>query len=267
MTVDVVIHGAGGRVGREVARMALGDADVRLAGCLDRPDHPLLGTDIGAACGAGACDVLVCASPSDVPLNSAVVIDFSSPAATMALADAVGAKGRGLVVGTTGLDREHMERLEQSARHMPVLVSPNMSLGVNLLFHLTDLVTRRLGSSFDIEIIETHHRHKKDSPSGTARRLGEIAAAARSLNYEEAAVHGRHGMVGERTGTEIGVHAVRGGDIVGEHVVLFAGEGERVELRHTAHSRANFAAGAVAAAKWLWGRAPGMYSMGDVLGI
>jgi 4-hydroxy-tetrahydrodipicolinate reductase len=160
-----------------------------------------------------------------------------------------------------------VRRIEALASLAPVVFSPNMSLGVNLLFHLTGQIAARLGSDFDIEIIETHHRDKRDAPSGTARRLGEIAAAARGLSYDRDVRHGRAGLVGQRSDREIGMHAVRGGDIVGDHTVLFAGTGERIEVRHAAHSRATFARGAVTAAKWLADRPPGLYTMRDVLGL
>jgi 4-hydroxy-tetrahydrodipicolinate reductase len=173
-----------------------------------------------------------------------------------------------MVVGTTGLEKGDRELAQKASATIPIIVSSNMSLGVNLLFSLTELVAKRLGGAFDIEIIEAHHRFKKDSPSGTARTLGEVAARALGRTYDEAVVNGRSGMAsGTRPPLEIGMHAVRGGDIVGDHTVLFAGIGERVELRHTAHSRSVFARGAVATAKWLAGKGPGFYTMKEVLGL
>jgi 4-hydroxy-tetrahydrodipicolinate reductase len=173
-----------------------------------------------------------------------------------------------VVVGTTGLTEAELEIAKNYSKTAPIIVSPNMSLGVNLLFNLTQMVAARLKDDFDIEIIEAHHRFKKDSPSGTARRLGEVAAQACGLSYDEAIVNGRSGIYPDaRQKTEIGMHAVRGGDIVGDHTVLFAGIGERVELRHMAHSRSTFARGAVKTAKWIHNQKPGYYSMKDVLGL
>ena len=267
MVTELIISGACGRVGREIARIALDDPAVSLVGCLDRADHPEQGRDMGGLLGRPACGVGVCASLRDLPLSGRVVVDFSTPQSLDALLAEVAGTCGALVIGTTGVDPAGSGRIRECASRVPVVYSPNMSLGVNLLFHLTEMAAARLGSSFDIEIIEAHHRYKKDSPSGTARRLGEIAAQAIGRSYDQAMRHGRNGMVGERTKTEIGMHAVRGGDIVGDHTVLFAGDGERLELKHTAHSRATFARGAVAAAKWVVAQPAGLYTMRDVLGL
>jgi 4-hydroxy-tetrahydrodipicolinate reductase len=266
MAVDIIVTGALGRVGRTIARMVLDDGDCRLAGCTELPGHPQQGAAISTVVG-GESDVRLSGSIDETPFDSSVIIDFTSPESTMALLDSIEGSGAKVVVGTTGLGEEQVARLEAAARTTPVLSSPNMSLGVNLLFWLTGMVAAKIGADFDIEIVEAHHRHKKDAPSGTAKRLGEIAAAARGLKYDNAARHGRAGIVGEREHDEIGMHAVRAGDIVGDHTVLFAGPGERIELKHMAHSRENFARGAVTAAKWLSGKEPGLYSMQDVLGI
>jgi 4-hydroxy-tetrahydrodipicolinate reductase len=211
--------------------------------------------------------VRIAADVAPEMLARAIAIDFSVPRATMALLRALPPAAGGLVIGTTGFSDEQQARIVAVARTVPVLASPNMSLGVNLLYHLAEVAARRLGRRYNVEIVEAHHRHKKDAPSGTARRLGEIVAGALGLSYETAAVHGREGIRDERAETEIGVHALRGGDIVGDHLVMFAGEGERLELRHVAQSRTTFAQGAIAAAKWLAGRRPGLYSMSDVLGM
>jgi len=266
MALNIVIHGAGGRMGREAARAALEDRGIAVVGCLEDRRHAAVGKDIGLLCGRDGAGVAVSAELPAATLAGAVTIDFSVPAAVMSLLKTLPPGSRGLVIGTTGLSDGERERVAATARTMPVLVSPNMSLGVNLLYRLAGIAAKRLGRGYDVEIVEAHHRHKRDAPSGTARRLGEVVAGALGLEYATAAVHGREGIRGERTATEIGMHALRGGDIVGDHLVMFAGDGERLELRHIAHSRAGLARGAITAAKWLAGRKPGLYSMDDVLG-
>jgi 4-hydroxy-tetrahydrodipicolinate reductase len=172
-----------------------------------------------------------------------------------------------LVIGTTGHANEERAFLEKAAKSLPVVFSPNFSVGVNALFWLTRKASEMLGEDFDLEIVETHHRLKKDAPSGTARRLAEILCEVRKLDYAKNVAHGRKGLIGERPGAEIGVHSIRGGDVVGDHTVMFAGRGERLELTHEASSRETFAAGALRAAKWVIGRPPGLYTMEDVLGL
>ena len=196
-----------------------------------------------------------------------VAIDVSQPQGSVALAAFCARDGIPLVIGTTGHSADQLGDLRVEAARIPILLSPNFSVGVNLLFWLTEKTSEILGPEFDAEIVELHHRHKKDAPSGTAKRLGEIVAQTRLLEYQEAARHGREGLVGERRGTEIGVHAIRGGDIVGEHTVYFAGVGERLELTHRASSRDTFAKGALRAADWLIGKPAGWYEMQDVLAL
>jgi 4-hydroxy-tetrahydrodipicolinate reductase len=196
-----------------------------------------------------------------------VAIDVSQPQGSVALAALCARDGIPLVIGTTGHSADQLGDLRAEAVRIPILLSPNFSVGVNLLFWLTEKTSEILGPEFDAEIVELHHRHKKDAPSGTAKRLGEIVAQTRSLEYKEAARHGREGLVGERSRTEIGVHAIRGGDIVGEHTVYFAGVGERLELTHRASSRDTFAKGALRAADWLIDKPAGWYEMRDVLAL
>jgi 4-hydroxy-tetrahydrodipicolinate reductase len=191
----------------------------------------------------------------------------SQPQGSVALAALCARDGIPLVIGTTGHSADQLGDLRAEAARIPILLSPNFSVGVNLLFWLTEKTSEILGSEFDAEIVELHHRHKRDAPSGTAKRLGEIVAQTRSLEYKEAARHGREGLVGERSRTEIGVHAIRGGDIVGEHTVYFADAGERLELTHRASSRDTFAKGALRAADWLIGKPAGWYEMRDVLAL
>jgi 4-hydroxy-tetrahydrodipicolinate reductase len=196
-----------------------------------------------------------------------VSIDVSVPEASVRLASLSAGYQRPLVIGTTGHSLAELQAIEQASATCPILIAPNFSVGVNLLFWLTEHTAQVLGDVFDCEVIEMHHNRKKDAPSGTAKRIAEILARARSVPYDKAARHGRQGMVGERTRQEIGVHAVRGGSVIGEHTVIFAGDGERIELVHRAASRDTFAHGALRAARWLVGRPPGKYDMQDVLGL
>jgi 4-hydroxy-tetrahydrodipicolinate reductase len=268
LPLPIVINGALGKMGVDIAAIVLADNAVRLCGVLERPDHPQQGHDYGICIGKGALGVKVTDSLEGIDAEACVIIDFSSPQSTRALVKNAAAKKTRMVIGTTGLIEADYALIRKTSERIALLSSPNMSLGVNLLLSLTELVSSRLKNDFDIEIIEAHHRFKKDAPSGTARRLGEIVAQAYELPYEQAIRNGRSGMAtSDRPRNEVGMHAVRGGDIVGDHTVLFAGIGERIELRHMAHSRSTFARGAVAAAKWIAGQKPGFYSMRDVLGF
>ncbi len=240
----VALVGAAGRMGRAIEACAARDAArYEVAVRVGRDD---------SLDAVGRCDV---------------VIDFSSPATIGPVLAACRAAGKGLVLGTTGHSALERAAVADAAREVPVVFAANFSVGVNALFWLTREAARILGPDFDLEVIEVHHRLKKDAPSGTARRLAEILAEARGKSYAEDICHGREGMVGARTAGEIGMHAVRGGDVVGEHTVLLADVGERVELVHRASSRETFAAGALRAAAWLVGRTPGLYDMEDVLGL
>jgi 4-hydroxy-tetrahydrodipicolinate reductase len=268
MPLPIAINGACGKMGVEIAHVVLSHPELLLAAAIDRPDHPQQGRDYGACVGKGTIGIPVSDTLDKHLFENGVVIDFSSPAASRSILEKTQKNPFRLVIGTTGLGEQELSLAREASTRMPVLVSPNMSLGVNLLFWLTDLLSTRLKNEFDIEIIEAHHRFKKDAPSGTARRLGEIAAAAYGLPYNEAIQDGRSGISSQdRPKNQIGMHAVRGGDIVGDHTVLFAGLGERIELRHMAHSRSTFARGAVASAIWLSRQKNGYYSMRDVLGI
>ncbi len=263
----IVVFGALGRMGSEIISVILGDNKAQLSGAVEAPGNPQIGKDIGESLAKGRLEVPLSAALSEAADLDCVIIDFTSPSGTKLVLEHIAEHGGRAVIGTTGLD-ESMERLiGEASRRGSILTSPNMSLGVNLLFYLTDQVSRRLGEEYDIEIVEAHHRHKKDSPSGTAKRLGEIAASARDLTYRNAVRNGREGIIGERTTKEIGMHAVRGGGIIGDHTVMFAGLEECIELRHRALSRNAFARGAVIAAKWLHNAEPGQYSMRHVLDI
>ncbi|MBI2192359.1 MAG: 4-hydroxy-tetrahydrodipicolinate reductase [Planctomycetes bacterium] len=260
--IRVVVNGACGRMGQRVATLVREDRGMRLVGGLERRDHPSLGKDLGLVYGLGEIGVRLTA---DLEAEADVLIDFSAPESTVHRAQQAAARGVAMVIGTTGLQDSHKSQLASVSQKIPCLVSPNMSLGVNLLFKIAGEVARVLGRSFDIEIVEAHHNLKKDAPSGTAVRLAEVVAEALGKNYPASAVHGRQGMVGERPRGQIGVHAVRGGDIVGDHTVLFAGPGERLELVHRAHSRDTFAQGALRAARFIAGKPPRLYTYADVL--
>lgn len=266
MTVGIAIIGALGKMGREIAEIVLSDNQCSLEGAIEYPEHPCVGKTYSECIGKPEGKPTVTSSISGLSGKNNVCIDFSSPDSLQRYLPEAAENNIPVVIGTTGLSDDALSFIETFGSTIPILVSPNMSLGVNLLFSLTELVSTRLKDTFDIEIIEAHHRFKKDAPSGTAKRLGEIAAAALGLHYESCVENGRAGIFpDERSNKSIGMHAVRGGDIVGDHTVLFAGIGERIELRHVAHNRANFARGAVLGAKWLSQQNPGMYSMRDVL--
>ena len=267
----VLIVGAGGRMGLAMARLIAQRAvpGLELVAAVDRAGAPLVGQDAGVAAGVPALGVVIGADlAAGLAARPDVAVDFSSPSATAATAAQVAAAGVPWVVGTTGLGAAEQAAVAQAARKIPVVLSANMSLGVNLLYALVAQAARALaGLRYDCEIIERHHRRKKDAPSGTALYLGEAAAQGFGWNLKDVAVDGRTGIPGERPEKEIGFHAVRGGDIVGDHTVLFAADGECIELSHRATSRDTLALGALRAAAWLPGRAPALYNMRDVLGL
>jgi 4-hydroxy-tetrahydrodipicolinate reductase len=240
----LVINGARGRMGQALLSCAAADPELTVSAGLDTGD------DLASA----------------LP-NCDAVIDFTHADVTEAVTRACVAAGKPLVIGTTGQDNAVRSFVAESARVIPIVFAPNFSVGVNTLFWLTRKAAEILGPDFDLEVLEMHHRLKKDAPSGTARRLAEILAEVRNVQYETDVRHGRAGMVGERSKTEIGMHAIRGGDVVGDHTVIYANVGERVELTHKASSRDTFAKGALRAARWAFGRAPGLYDMQDVLGL
>jgi len=266
MTVRAAIAGVSGRMGRALLEAVAADPDCALHAAIDRPGSPLVGQDAGAAWG-GASGVSVSDQPAAALSGAQVLIDFTRPEATFGYLDACAAAGVPLVIGTTGFDAAGKARIDEAAKRIPIVFAPNMSVGVNLLMKLAELAAEVLQDGYDIEIIEAHHRHKVDAPSGTALGLGQAVARAIDRDLASCAVFGREGVTGERDPKTIGFATVRGGDIVGDHTLLFAGIGERVELTHKASSRATFAQGALRAAKWLQGRAPGLYDMRDVLGL
>lgn len=242
--LKLLINGAKGRMGQTLISCAAADSELQVAAQVD------IGDDLDSA--MAACQA---------------VVDFTHADTTAAVAQKCERAGKILVIGTTGQDGASRRSVENFARRIPIVFAPNFSVGVNTLFWLARRTAEILGSDFDLEIVEMHHRQKQDAPSGTAKRLAEILSEVRGLSYERDARHGRTGMVGERTGKEIGMHALRGGDVVGEHTVVYAGAGERIELTHKASSRETFAKGALRAVKWAQHQPPGLYDMQDVLGL
>jgi len=244
MPIDIIINGSQGRMGQALIQCSKDFDKIHIADVVD------VGKDL-------TLSIEKCRA----------VIDFTLAEATTSVVETCRHAGKALVMGTTGQDNPTRELISQAAKDIPIVFAPNFSVGVNTLFWLTRKACEILGEDFDLEVVEMHHRLKKDSPSGTARRLAEILTEVRGLDYDKDVLHGREGMVGERTGREIGMHAVRGGDVVGDHTVIYAAEGERVELTHKASSRNTFARGALRAAIWAVDQPPGLYDMQDVLGL
>lgn len=263
----IVITGASGRMGQMLIKTVLESDKAKLVGVVERTGHDWVGRDVGECMGGAAVGVAVTDDALEAFSKAQAVIDFTAPEATVEFA-ALAAQARAVhVIGTTGMAEEHLTKLNAAARHATVIRAGNMSLGVNLLVQLTKKVAAALDEDFDIEVIEAHHNKKVDAPSGTALMLGEAAAEGRGVNLEDVRDSGRDGITGARKKGDIGFTAIRGGDIVGEHDVLFAAAGERIVLRHLATDRAIFARGALKAALWGQGMAPGEYDMIDVLGL
>jgi 4-hydroxy-tetrahydrodipicolinate reductase len=261
---NLAILGAAGRMGQALVRCARRFPDLRVVAALEAPGHAALGQDSGLLSGIGANRVPVSAGPA---AGADVVIDFTFHTATPANVAAAVAANQGIVLGTTGLTEAEQAAVRAAAARVPIVWAPNMSLGVNVLLDLVRRAAAILGPDYDAEIVEMHHRFKQDAPSGTALALARSLAEGRGVKLQDVACHGREGMTGERPRGQIAIHALRGGDVVGDHTVMFACEGERVELVHRASNRESFAMGALRAALWLHGRKPGIYSMRDVLGL
>jgi len=252
--MKIAIAGAGGRMGRTLIDAVLADRGLSLAAAFDVPGSPAVGQQVG--------NIRVSSDPKTAAAAD-VLIDFTRPEGALEHLR----HARAMVIGTTGFAEAQKKTIEEAARRMPIAMAANFAVGVNAAYQLAETAARILGDGYDVEIIEAHHRHKVDAPSGTALRLGEIVAKALNRKLSDVARHGRAGETGERPESEIGFHAIRGGDIVGEHTVIFAGQGERLEVTVRSQSRMTYAAGALRAAKFLQGRAPGLYDMADVLGL
>jgi 4-hydroxy-tetrahydrodipicolinate reductase len=263
----IAITGAAGRMGRTLIEACQQTDGLDLTVALEHPDSSLVGSDAGELVGTGKLGVLVGADLASVSNNFDVLIDFTRPEPTLANLEICRQAGRRMVIGTTGFSEAQKAQIQAAAQEIGVVFAPNMSVGVNVCLKLLELAARVLGDDVDVEIIEAHHRHKVDAPSGTALRMGEVVADTLGRDLKDCAVYGREGHTGERQRQTIGFETIRAGDIVGDHTVLFAGTGERIEITHKASSRMTFANGAVRAAGWLMGRDAGLFDMQDVLDL
>jgi len=264
---DVVVAGAAGRMGSRLVALLQPESELRLVAALEAPGHAALGRDAGESAGVGRLGIPIGADVDAALGRDRILIEFSVPAASLAHVREVARHGGRAVIGTTGFTAAQREELARIATSIPLLVSPNMSVGVNVAFKVLADMARMLGDEYDVEIVETHHRFKKDAPSGTALRMAEVVATALGRDLAKTAVYDRHDKLAERARKEIGMAALRSGDVVGEHTVVFGSLGERIELTHRAHSRDNFARGALRGARFIATARPGLYSMQDVLGL
>ncbi|MDI6793322.1 MAG: 4-hydroxy-tetrahydrodipicolinate reductase [bacterium] len=265
--IRVIVPGATGKMGGAITRLVCLERDMELAGVTERKNHPCLGSDIGPLLGLGKKGIGLSDDLSAIIDRADVLIDFTTPEATIThLKLALQAK-KGMVIGTTGFESYHLQQLKEASTTIPIVSAPNMAVGVNLLLKLVKEAAAVLGEYYDCEIVEAHHHHKHDAPSGTALRLAKVAAETLGRDLEKVGTYSRKGMIGPRSREEIGISVIRGGDVVGDHTVFFLGEGERLELTHRASSREIFARGALRAARFVSQAAPGLYDMGDVLGL
>lgn len=265
--VKIAVAGAMGRMGNRIAALSKEYESITLTGAFERKGHKDIGKDIGTLAGIGETCILLEDSIEKAVDRADVIIDFTHTSSTLEHLSTASAKGKAMVIGTTGFTKNQLGEIGTLTKNIPCVMASNMSLGVNLLLKVLQDVARVLGDDYDIEIIEAHHRMKKDAPSGTAMKMAQVIAEAVNRNLDDVAVYARKGMIGERTKKEIGIQTVRAGDIVGEHTVLFGGLGERIEITHKASSRDTFARGALRAAIWVHGKSAGLYDMQDVLGL
>ncbi len=265
--IKVVVCGGCGKMGSKVARLIYQNENMKLVGIIEASSHPNKGKDWGATVGLGKTGIIIKEKLEEIIQNADQIVEFTNPKVSLQHLEIVSKYKKVMIMGTTGFSSEEIEKIKKLAQGIPFLLSPNMSLGVNLLFKLAAEVATALGDDYDIEIIEAHHRFKKDAPSGTAKKLAQEIAKSRNVNLDEVAIYGREGIIGERKKGEIGIHSIRGGDITGEHTVMFTALGERLELTHKAHSRDTFAYGTIQAIKFLKDKPTGFYKMKDVLNI
>jgi len=265
--IRAAVAGIGGRMGSRVAQLIRETDGIELVAGFEHPDHPKIGKDISELVGGAPSGQTVAGNIQPVLDKVDVVIDFTNAATSLAHMQAAAKSKKAMVIGSTGFSAEQMHAARAFAQEFPCVLAPNMSVGVNVLFKVVADVAQLLGDGFDVEIVESHHRFKKDAPSGTALKLAQVIAESLGRDLNEVGVYARHGLIGERKGKEIGIQTLRGGDIVGEHTIMFASLGERIELTHRAHSRDNFARGAIHAAQWIVDHPPGLYDMQNVLGI
>lgn len=260
--VTIAVSGACGRMGARISALVMEDPESILVAALERPGHPFMGKDVGSVAGCGQTNITIASS---LDTDADVLIDFSSPESAVAIAEVCAEKQIALVVGTTGFNAIQYDTFRYISQKIPCLISPNMSIGVNIMFDIVAQMTEKLGKNFDIEIMETHHRFKKDAPSGTALRLAEKICEVKGQKLDKDVVYGRQGITGERPAHQICIHAIRTGDVIGDHTVVFGALGERLEITHKAHTRDTFVRGAIHAAKHIAGKSPGMYRLSDVL--
>ncbi|WP_277657288.1 4-hydroxy-tetrahydrodipicolinate reductase [Seleniivibrio woodruffii] len=265
--IKVAMVGAAGKMGRRIIALINEDDRCTVSGALEHASSSFLGHDAGEVSGIGKIGVTITSDMQEALGGCDVFIDFTGAEPTMHNLDAYAKIGKPVVIGSTGLSAAQTEKVKELAQKIPVLFSPNMSLGVNLTFKVLEMVSKAIGERYDIEIVEAHHRLKKDAPSGTAMKMGEVIANVLGRDIEKDGAYSRHGLIGARTDREIGMQTLRAGDIVGEHTVMFCGQGERIEITHRAHTRDTFASGAISAAAWLAGKPVGFYNMFDVLGL
>jgi len=262
-----IVCGVAGRMGQRLAHLILDSDDLQLAGAAEHGAHEAIGQDVGEVIGSASTGHQVTAELADIIQGADVVVDFTAPEATLESAAVCARAGKAMVVGTTGFGDGQLTQFKQTVAPIACVFAPNFSTAMNVLFQLVEQAARILGDEYDVEVVEAHHRLKVDAPSGTALRLAERAAAGLERRLSEVAVHGRHGMVGARTQQEIGVHAIRLGDVAGDHAVMYGSDGEYLELRHRATSRDAFVRGALRAVRFAVAAEPGLYDMGDVLGL
>jgi len=265
--MKVIVSGAAGRMGRAILESLYDEDELELGAALEKKEHPAIKKDAGELIGIGSWGVSVSSFSKKTMASGAALIDFTYPQGTIQMLEEAEAQGKAMVIGTTGFTADQFESIESAAEKIPIVLSPNMSIGVNVLYKLIQEASAALGSAYDVEIVEIHHRLKKDAPSGTAIRMGEVLAVARGTTLQQSGRFTRQGNIGVRPVGEIGIQSLRAGDVVGEHTMTFAGPGERIELTHRAHNRNNFARGALMAAQWLVNQEPGLYDMMDVLNL
>jgi 4-hydroxy-tetrahydrodipicolinate reductase len=263
----IAVAGAAGRMGSRIVALSREYPELKLVGAFEKRGHEAVGKDIGLVVGIGEIGVKLSGSLEDIIDSVDVIIDFTTPNSTKENVRLTSKKSKAMVIGTTGFSKDDIKEIESSIKSVPCVMASNMSTGVNLLLRVLHDVARVLGDEYDIEIIEAHHRLKKDAPSGTALKMAQVIADATKRSLDEVAVYTRKGLIGERTRKEIGIQTIRAGDIVGEHTVLFGGLGERIEITHKVSSRDTFARGALRAALWISGKPAGLYDMQDVLGL
>ena len=265
--VRAIVAGAAGRMGMRILAAIHENPNVLLGAAVERPDHPSLGRDAGEIAGLEKWNIPLSGSLQQVISSGDVIIDFTNAESSLKNLQGAAENGKSAVIGSTGFSSSQIQEIQALTRKIPCVLSPNMSVGVNVMFRVIADLAKILGEDYDLEVVEAHHRMKKDAPSGTAMKMGQILAQALNRNLDQVGTYQRKGIIGERKRTEIGMQTIRAGDIVGEHTVIFGGLGERLEITHRAHSRDNFARGALRAASWVVKQNPGLYDMQDVLGL